>query len=62
MAEAKARVRKFDESVTLTLKVDVRELRVRMAIGVWLIKLGCRVIGLCVKVEGLDVAKAASGV
>lgn len=39
---------------TLTLKVDVRELRVRMAIGVWLIKLGARVIGLGVKVEALE--------
>ena len=40
--------------VTMTLKVDVRELRVRMAIGLWLIRLGARVIGLGVKVEPLE--------
>jgi len=42
--------------VTLTLKLDISELRVRMAIGVWLIKLGARVIGLGVKVESLGPA------
>lgn len=31
-------------AVTMTVKVDVRELRVRMAIGIWLIKLGARAI------------------
>lgn len=41
------------DKVTLTVKVDVRELRVRMAIGIWLIHLGARVIGLGFKVEPL---------
>jgi len=40
--------------VTLTLKLDISELGVRMAIGVWLIKLGARVIGLGVKIEPLE--------
>ena len=49
-----SRMRKLDpDKCTLTLKLDIRELRVRMAIGVWLIKLGARVIGLGVKVEAL---------
>lgn len=41
------------DELTLTVQLDIRELRVRMAIGVWLIKLGARVIGLGVVVEPL---------
>ncbi len=40
--------------MTLTLRLDIRELKVRMAIGVWLIKLGARVIGLGVEVGCLE--------
>lgn len=38
----------------MTLKVDLRELRVRLAIGLWLMKLGARVIGMGVQVSALD--------
>jgi len=62
MAEATVRIGKLNpNNVTLTLKLDIRELRVRMAIGVWLIKLGARVIGLGVKVEPLGPAPGAGG-
>ncbi|HLZ08820.1 MAG TPA: hypothetical protein VKT80_09555 [Chloroflexota bacterium] len=38
-------------SVTMTVRIDTRELRARMKLGLWLIKLGARVVGLGVKVE-----------
>jgi len=54
--EANVWVPKLDpKKCTLTVKVDVRELRVRMAIGLWLMKLGARVIGLGVRIEPLEV-------
>lgn len=54
MAEV-ARIRKLDSNqVTLVVKLDIRELRVRMAIGLWLIKLGAKVIGLGIEVEPLS--------
>ena len=37
--------------VTLVVKVDTRELQVRVAVGLWLINLGARIIGLGLKVE-----------
>jgi hypothetical protein len=55
MANANFKMSKLDpKTATLTIKVDVRELRVRLAIGVWLIKLGARVIGLSVSIEPLE--------
>ena len=51
MDEANARIRKLEGTVTVTLKASMRELRLRIAIGTWLIKLGCRVIGLNAKIE-----------
>jgi hypothetical protein len=54
LAEFKHRIGKLDPNqITMTVSLDVRELRVRMAIGLWLIKLGARVIGLGVVVEAL---------
>jgi hypothetical protein len=59
MAEFTHTVRKLDpHDATLTVLVDVSELRVRMAIGIWLIKLGARVIGLGVRVGPLEVGPA----
>jgi hypothetical protein len=48
-------------AVVMTVKVNVRELRIRMAIGIWLIKLGARVIGLGVEIEPLENHGTGSG-
>lgn len=59
---AEFRMRKLDpDKCTLTLKLDIRELRVRMAVGAWLIKLGARVIGLGVVIEDVYVERALEG-
>jgi hypothetical protein len=41
-------------SVTMNVKIDMREFRVRSTVGMWLIKLGARVIGLGVRVDPPD--------
>ncbi len=52
MAEAKIRVRKLDpKKATIVVQVDARELKIRAAIGLWLIKLAARIIGLGVAIE-----------
>lgn len=52
------RVKRLDPNkCTLTVKLDMREMRARLAVGIWLIKLGARVIGLAVKVEAMETGK-----
>ena len=52
MADGIIKLRKFTCDPTINIRIVVtREFKVRLALGLWLIKIGCRITGMGLNVE-----------